>query len=92
MARVFVFNDNLSARVEIVKDRAEGWFMAFCDGCSRGLAEPMDLTADTNTVTEEDATELASLHVDQCKRCADPNCLTTTRHDVGSRCRIRAFY
>jgi hypothetical protein len=87
MARVFVFSDNLTARIEIVKDPVNGWFMAYCAGCSRGTAEPVDLTAETNTVTEEDATEIAGPHADRCTRCADPDCRTQARHDAGHRCR-----
>jgi hypothetical protein len=87
MARLFVMSDNLTARVEIVQDPVNGWYMAYCVGCSRGQDEPADLTADTNTVTEQDATEIAGLHADRCKRCADPDCRTEGRHDAGHRCR-----
>jgi hypothetical protein len=91
MARIFVTSDNQATRVEIVQDQVNGWYMAFCAGCSRGMVDPVDLTADTNTVTESDATAIASIHVDACRRCADPNCLNSLRHDVGHRCRFRPF-
>lgn len=87
MARVFVMSDNLTARVEIVQDPVDGWYMAFCAGCSRDQEDPVDLTADTHTVGMEEAAAIAENHVDRCQRCADPDCRTDVRHDAGHRCR-----
>lgn len=86
MARTFVFSDNLTAQVEIIQDLETGYFAAYCAGCCRGR-EVADLTEGTNTVSMEDAQQIAENHADQCTRCADEACRNTARHDAGHRCR-----
>lgn len=88
MARVFVFNNNLTARVEIVQD-AYGTTHAYCIGCVTGRdARNDDLLDGTHErYVFEDAIEVAGIHADGCTRCADPDCRTEGRHDAGHRCR-----
>lgn len=87
MARMFVYSDNLSARVELRVDDESGDYVAFCSGCSRGDVEPRDLLFNERAWTAEDVQQFAAIHVDCCKRCADPECLTSGVHDEGRRCR-----
>lgn len=80
MARTFVFNDNLTARAELITDPGDGLVRTYCTGCA---AEIFDHGFDML----DDAEQAAGGHVDRCNRCADPTCLTTGRHDAGHRCR-----
>ncbi len=91
MARTFVFSDNLTARVELVQDQVTGDWRAYCAGCGperdRGDSDP-DLLRDSHErFVFEDAEQVAAIHVDSCKRCADPDCRTERPHDAGHRCR-----
>jgi hypothetical protein len=87
MARLFVMSDNLAATVEI-RRTDEGDCAVFCIGCSAGSDDGVDLVADTHErFNLEDAEQVAALHADRCKRCADPDCRTEGRHDAGHRCR-----
>jgi hypothetical protein len=91
MARTFVFSDNLAARAELIHDDVAGEWRAYCAGCSpaydRYDSGP-DLLRDTHErFSLEDAEQVAAIHVDQCRRCADPDCRTQGRHDAGHRCR-----
>lgn len=93
MARLFVMNDNQSARVEIMRDDTEEevTYVAVCFGCSRDASslEEYDLLIGTNESSNlEDAEQVASGHVDQCKRCANANCRAVGAHDSGRRCRF----
>lgn len=95
MARLFVYSDNLAARAELrtyETDDGETAYAAFCAGCSRGSEDGIDLLADSRERWHpEDAQQATAIHVDSCKRCADPNCLTRERHDAGRRCRIASL-
>lgn len=89
MARIFVMNDNLTTRVEIViADDAEGTLSAFCAGCDRFESE-VDLLADERQRfhMEDAIEEVAGPHADRCRNCTDDNCLIPTRHERGHRCR-----
>lgn len=90
MSRLFVMNDNQSSRVEITRDDIEGVFVAVCFGCSRDASsEEYDLLYGTHKrFSLEDAAQVASIHVDQCTRCADAKCRAVGRHDAGRRCRF----
>ena len=82
MARLFVYSDNLTARVEIDDPSGEGEYHAACVGCG------IDVVRDSRERFHfEDAVQAAAIHVDACKRCADPDCRTMGRHDAGHRCR-----
>lgn len=83
MARLFVFNDNLTARVEIVDTTGAGDFAAECAGCRADILSERAAAG----YSEPDAIEEACAHVDRCRRCADPDCRTMARHDAGHRCR-----
>jgi hypothetical protein len=87
MARVFVFSDNMAARVEVIA--TDGVCYAYCIGCVTGRdSRADDLLEDTHEgYVFEDAVEVASIHADRCTRCADPDCRTEGRHDAGHRCR-----
>jgi len=89
MARVFVYSDNLAARVELVQDSADGRWAAFCAGCPTSpRAQDDNLLHDTHEqFVFEDAVEVAGIHVDRCTRCADADCRTEGRHDASHRCR-----
>lgn len=93
MARLFVMNDNQSARVEIMQDDTEEelTYVAVCFGCSRDASslKEYDLLFETSERSSlADAEQVASNHVDQCRRCADANCHAVGRHDAGRRCRF----
>lgn len=89
MARVFVYSENLTSRVEIETDPVDGTRRAFCLGCTNGrrtaAADLLDGTSDSCTM--EDAIEAAGHHADCCKRCAEQLCRTPGIHDAGYRCR-----
>lgn len=91
MARLFVFSDNLAARVELTTydDGGEEAYAAICAGCNRTrVGTGDDLLADTHERwTLADAEQVATLHADGCTRCADPECHAIGRHDAGHRCR-----
>jgi hypothetical protein len=82
MARLFVTNDNQTARVEIEDPVGEGIYYAACVGCGVDLVRGA-----RSRFNIEDSIEDASIHVDSCKRCADADCRTEGRHDAGHRCR-----
>jgi len=91
MARLFVYSDNLAARVELrtCEEMGDAAYAAFCAGCSRGSEHGFDLLADSRDRWHaEDAQEVAAIHVDGCKRCADSRCLIRDPHDEGRRCRF----
>jgi hypothetical protein len=88
MARLFVFSDNLAARVELIRDLLSGEWRAYCAGCSPAHDPRSDLLRDLHErFNLADAEQEAEQHVDECRRCADPGCRTAGRHDVGHRCR-----
>jgi hypothetical protein len=90
MARLFVTNDNQTARVEITPDDHDGAsYVAICSGHTTGRGLDHDnLVRDTHEMWSlEDTIEVASIHVDGCTRRADTDCQTDTRHDAGHRCR-----
>lgn len=90
MARLFVHNDNLTARVEIMSDDSEeGAYVAHCVGHATGRGLDADsLVANTHErFSLEDTIRAASIHVDHCTRCADDGCRNPDRHDRGRRCR-----
>lgn len=90
MARIFVFNDNLTVRVEImVDDGNKGSFVAICPGHTSGRGLDHDnLVGDSHERRHlADTIEVAMQHADSCTRCADPACRTESRHDAGHRCR-----
>lgn len=87
MARTFIYSDNLSARVELTQDD-EGAYVAACAGCNRHVLIRSDLLEESRERFHfEDAEQVAAIHVDQCTRCADPDCQVIPRHDAGRRCR-----
>ena len=81
MARTFVYSDNLTSRVEILTDDI-GDRHAICAGCLVDLIE-----GTSEGYSYEDTQQAAGRHVDQCTRCADPDCRNDTKHDAGHRCR-----
>lgn len=81
MARLFVFSDNLAARVEIGRD-ANDVPEVICAGCNTNLWP--EATEDT---PEADLTNEAAIHADRCRRCADDDCYAIRPHDAGHRCR-----
>jgi len=85
MARVFVFSDNFTTRVEVLTDRPDDYAFA-CAGCGGTEQEPTGSGARRLA----DAIDDAGIHADRCKRCADPDCRTEGRHDAGHRCRKEA--
>jgi hypothetical protein len=86
VARLFVYSDNLAARVELCEG-TDGVTAAFCAGCSRGSEDGIDLLADTHErFHAEDAQQVAAIHVDRCKRCAHEQCLVQKPHGAGRRC------
>lgn len=90
MARLFVTNDNQTARVEITPDDGnEGAYVAICAGHATGYGvDANNLVHNTHEQWSlEDTIDVASMHVDACTRCADTACRTDTRHDAGHRCR-----
>jgi sulfur relay (sulfurtransferase) complex TusBCD TusD component (DsrE family) len=90
MARLFVTNDNQTARVEIMPDDDnEGAYVAICVGHATGRGLDHDnLVHDTHEMWSlADTIEVASIHVDACTRCADADCRTDAHHDAGHRCR-----
>lgn len=72
MARLFVTNDNQTARVEITPDDggADGAWIAICTGHTTGRGLDHDnLVHDTHEQWSlEDTIEVASIHVDACTR------------------------
>jgi hypothetical protein len=90
MARLFVYNDNLTARVELVQ-RDDGSVAAYCAGCTPAYDPfgPIDdmLTDSRERFALADARQFAAAHVDQCRRCVDAGCRTWGKHDAGHHCR-----
>lgn len=82
MPRIFVYGDNLDTRAEVITERPDGYAFA-CAGCHATEDRPTE----AGIARFEDATEVAGLHVDRCKRCANGNCLIAEVHDSGRRCR-----
>jgi hypothetical protein len=96
MARTFVFNDNLTARVELISESDEDgdeFWTAFCAGCpTTGRPEVDDLLHETSErFALADAQQVAASHADSCKRCADPDCRNYSVHDRGHDCRSRSM-
>jgi hypothetical protein len=90
MARLFVTNDNQTARVEITPDDHDGAsYVAICSGHTTGRGLDHDnLVHDSNAMWSlEDTIEVASIHVDACTRCANTDCRIDGHHDAGHRCR-----
>jgi hypothetical protein len=83
MARTFVYSDNLAARVEVAPDEYDGAsYVATCAGHSGNLVE------DSHEMWSfEDTCQVAELHADSCRKCADDACTTPRPHDAGHRCR-----
>jgi hypothetical protein len=82
MSRLFVMNDNLTTRIEIGDPSGDGEHYAACVGCGVDLVQ-----GDRERFNLEDTLEVAGIHADRCKRCADPECRNPVRHDAGHRCR-----
>lgn len=91
MARLFVTSDNLAVRVELIQDDVEGYWRAYCAGCTPGYDRydsGPDLLRDSRArFNLADAEDEAAAHADRCRRCADPDCRNGERHDAGHRCR-----
>lgn len=87
MARTFVYSDNLTARVELIRSPDGSEWAAYCVGCSTGREQSDLLHGAHERFNLADAARVAAIHVDACKRCADPDCRTMGRHDAGHRCR-----
>lgn len=86
MSRIFVFSDNLAARVEVGREPDGGDYWAHCFGCA--TASYSNLVEDSRErFSFEDTAEAAEIHVDACKKCADDACTTPRPHDAGHRCR-----
>lgn len=82
MARILIFSDNFTTRVEVLTERPDDYAIA-CAGCGGTEREPTMI----GIRQYDEAIEEAGSHADRCKRCADPDCRVKTRHDAGHRCR-----
>lgn len=86
MARTFVYSDNLAARVEIGQEPSGERYWAHCFGCSVHSYD--NLVGDMHEqFVYGDTAEVAEIHADSCRRCADDVCRTPRPHDAGHRCR-----
>jgi hypothetical protein len=85
MARTFVYSDNLAGRVEVGQEpTADGEYWALCVG----HATLTSLVDDSHEMWSfEDTVQVAELHAESCRKCADDACIMARPHDAGHRCR-----